>query len=151
MEQHFLFGAGSFTFGDQEELGLGIRVNTKISVQYGQGHITNAEGLKDGKEVWGKASNWVDYSGPIGDKYIGMAIMPDPTNFRRSWFHARDYGFNAANPFGRHAMTKGEKSAVTVQKGENFHLGFGILIYCTPAGTRTDIETAYQDYLKVVK
>jgi len=140
---------GSFTFGDQEELGLGIRVNTKISVQYGQGHITNAEGLKDGKEVWGKASNWVDYSGPIGDKYIGMAIMPDPANFRRSWFHARDYGFNAANPFGRHAMTKGEKSAVTVQKGENFHLGFGILIYCTPASTRTDIETAYQDYLKV--
>ena len=49
----------------------------------------------------------------------------------------------------RKAMTKGEKSAVTVQKGENFHLGFGILIYCTPANTRTDIETAYQDYLKV--
>ena len=80
----FSSSAGDFTFGDQEEFGLGIRVNTKISVQYGQGHMTNAEGLKDGKETWGKVSSWIDYSGPIGDRYAGMAIMPDPANFRRT-------------------------------------------------------------------
>jgi len=142
---------GDFTFGDQEEMGLGVRVNTKISVQYGQGHITNAEGMKDGNEIWGKASRWVDYSGKIGDNYAGMAIMPDPGNFRPSWYHARDYGFVAANPFGRQAMKQGEKSAVTVKKGEKFHLGFGILIYCNPGGNTTDIENAYQDYLTVLK
>jgi len=140
-----------FTFGDQEEMGLGIRVNTRITVQYGQGKITNAEGMKNGAETWGKASNWIDYSGKIDDKYIGMAIMPDPGNFRPSWFHARDYGYIAANPFGRQSMKQGEKSAVTIKKGENFSLGFGILVYCKPDGSETNVNEAYLDYLNVLK
>jgi hypothetical protein len=140
-----------FTFGDQEEMGLGMRLNTELTVQYGQGHITNAEGMKDGKEVWGKASKWVDYSGKIGDNYVGMTIMPDPGNFRPSWYHARDYGFVAANPFGREAMKQGEKSAVTVRKGEKLHLGFGIYVYCNPEGTMPKIDQVYQDYLNVLR
>ena len=147
----FSSNEGDFNFGDQEEMGLGIRVNTKISVQYGQGHMTNAEGMKDGKETWGKASKWIDYSGNIDDNYVGMTIMPDPGNFRSSWYHARDYGFVAANPFGREAMKQGEKSAVTVRKGEEFHLGFGILIYCNPGDDKPDINLAYQDYLDILK
>lgn len=142
---------GDFSFGDQEEMGLGVRVNTKISVQYGQGHMTNSEGLKDGKEIWGKASNWVDYSGEIDGNYAGMTVMPDPENFRPSWYHARDYGFVAANPFGRQAMKQGEKSSVIVKKGEKFNLGFGILIYCNPTGNKPDIDKAYQDYLSLLK
>jgi hypothetical protein len=113
--------------------------------------MTNAEGMTDGEETWGKASDWIDYSGIIDDKYVGIAVMPDPGNFRPSWFHARDYGFVAANPFGRQAMEQGEKSAVTVKKGEDFHLGFGILVYCNPDGEKTDIANAYQAYLKVLK
>src|SRR5690606_10682004 len=31
-----------FTFGDQEEMGFGVRVNTRITPQYGQGQIVNA-------------------------------------------------------------------------------------------------------------
>jgi hypothetical protein len=147
----FSSDAGDFTFGDQEEMGLGIRVNTKITRQYGQGHITNAEGLTDGKETWGKASKWIDYSGRIGDSYVGMAIMPDLKNFRPSWYHARDYGFIAANPFGREAMKQGEKSVVEVKKGQTFDLGFGILIYCNPAGEKIDIDSAYQDYINITR
>ena len=142
---------GDFTFGDEEEMGLGIRVNTRISVQYGQGHMSNTEGLTDEKGTWGKASNWINYGGIIDDKYIGMAIMPNPGNFRPSWFHSRDYGYIAANPFGRQVMKQGEKSAVMVKKGEEFHLGFGLLIYCNPATKKTDIGDAYQDYLNVLK
>lgn len=150
-ESTFSSESGDFTFGDQEEFGLGVRVNTRITVQYGKGHITNAEGLKDGKEVWGKASRWVDYSGPVEDKFIGMAIMPDPANFRPSWYHARDYGFVAANPFGRAAMMQGDKSAVTVRKGETFKLGFGVLVYCSPADSKPDIAAAYNDFVEVLK
>ncbi len=149
-ESTFSSDSGDFTFGDQEEMGLGIRLNTKITVEYGDGHITNAEGLKDEKEVWGKASKWFDYSGKIDDNYVGMTIMPDPDNFRPSWAHARDYGYIAANPFGRKAMKQGEESAVTVNKGEEFHLGYGILIYCNPQGNMPDINNAYQDYLQII-
>jgi hypothetical protein len=145
----FSSASGDFTFGDQEEMGLGIRVNTQISVQYGQGNITNAEGMKDGEGTWGKSSKWIDYSGIIDDNYVGMAIMPDPDNFRPSWFHARDYGFIAANPFGREAMKQGDKSAVKVKQGEDFHLGFGIFVYCNAKGNKVDISRAYEDYLQV--
>ena len=150
-ESTFSSDTGDFTFGDQEEMGLGIRVNTKISVELGDGHMTNAEDLKDGEGCWGKQSDWIDYSGIVDDQYIGMAIMPDPKNFRRSWYHARDYGFIAANAFGRDAMEAGEKSAVTVKRGETFHLGYGVLIYSVPVGLKVDIDYAYQDYLKQLK
>jgi len=150
-ESTFSSDTGDFTFGDQEEMGLGIRVNTKISVELGDGHMTNAEDLKDGEGCWGKQSDWIDYSGIVYDQYIGMAIMPDPKNFRRSWYHARDYGFIAANAFGRDAMEAGEKSAVTVKRGETFHLGYGVLIYSVPVGLKVDIDYAYQDYLKQLK
>jgi hypothetical protein len=138
-------------FGDQEEMGLGVRVNTKFTVQYGKGHITNAEGLKEGEGTWGKASNWVDYSGIVDGNNVGVTIMPGPGNFRPSWFHTRDYGLAVANPFGREAMKQGEKSSVSVKKGEKFELGYGVLIYCKPKGGKVDIEGAYQDYLQVLK
>lgn len=142
----FSSDTGDFVFGDQEEFGLGVRLNTPISVRYG-GHITNAEGLKDEKGTWGKASDWIDYSGEIGGKRVGMAIMPDPKNFRRSWYHARDYGFVAANPFGREAMKQGPESKVVVKKGEKLHLGYGVLVYSADAGAKVDINAAYKDYL----
>ena len=150
-ESTFSSDAGDFTFGDQEEMGLGIRVNTQISVELGDGHMTNAEGDKDGDGCWGKQSDWIDYSGIVDDQYIGMAIMPDPKNFRRSWYHARDYGYIAANAFGRDAMKAGDKSTVTVKKGDTFHLGYGVFIYSVPAGLKVDLDHAYQDYLKQVK
>ena len=140
-----------FSFGDQEEMGLGIRLNTKITVQYGDGHITNAEGQKDEDETWGKASKWIDYSGVVEDKHVGMAILQDPSNFRLGWFHSRNYGYVAANPFGREAMKQGEKSKITVKKGDSLSLGFGVWVYCSPADEKMDINHAYQDYLDVLK
>ncbi len=82
---------------------------------------------------------------------MGMAIMPDPKNFRRSWYHARDYGYIAANAFGRDAMKAGDKSTVTVKKGDKFHLGYGVFIYSVPAGLKVDMDHAYQDCLKQLK
>jgi hypothetical protein len=74
--------------------------------------------------------------------------MPDPENFRRSWFHARDYGLLVANPFGRNAFTKGEKSKVVVPKGEAFRLRFGVLVYSTSAETPPKIDSAYQEFIQ---
>ena len=146
----FSSDSGDFTFGDQEEFGVAIRVNTKISVEHGDGHMTNAEGLRDGDQVWGKQSDWIDYSGVIDGNHVGMVLMPDPSNFRKSWYHARDYGFIAANPFGRAAMEAGDKSAVTVKRGDQFHLGFGVYVYSDPSGKQPDISTPYKKYLQLI-
>jgi hypothetical protein len=75
-ESAFSSDTNDFTCGDQEEMGLGIRVNTIISVELGDEHMTNGEELRDGKDCWGRQSDWIDYSGIVDDRCIGMAIHP---------------------------------------------------------------------------
>jgi hypothetical protein len=136
--------AGDFYFGEQDEMGLGFRVNTKISVQRGNGHITNAEGFKDEGQVRKKVSDWADYSGVVDGTQIGMLMMPDPANFRKSWWHARDSGFMAGNFFGH---DRG-KNPTHVKQGEKFHVGYGVLIYSAAAGESVDLGAAYKDYIQ---
>jgi hypothetical protein len=57
----------------------------------------------------------------------GVRVVPDPDNFRASWWHNRDYGLMVANPFGRAAMKRGERSVVAVKKGETFRLGVSMV------------------------
>jgi hypothetical protein len=125
-------GDAPFAFGDQEEMGLGVRLATPLAVKGGNGSITNSEGRKNEKEVWGRTAEWCDYSGTIDGNRTGLLLIPHPENFRASWFHARDYGFVTANPFGQRAFTNGEAGRVEVKPGETLRLRFGIWIYATP-------------------
>ena len=47
----------------------------------------------------------------------------------KPWWHNRDCGVFVANPFGREAMKKGPKSALTVKRGEALRVGFGAVIH----------------------
>ena len=136
-----------FTFGDQEEMGLGVRVATPLAVDKG-GEIIDSENRKNGSQVWGKQADWCQYSGVVDRKRIGIVMMPAPTNFRRSWFHARDYGLLVANPFGQNAFTKSEKSKVSVKQGDKFSLRFGVLVYGVPAESPLDIADLYRKYIE---
>lgn len=127
-----------FTFGDQEEMGFGARVASGITEKNG-GLITSSAGLKTAKSTWGQPAEWCDYSGAVGGQQFGITLMADPANFRPSWWHNRDYGVFVANPFGRAAMKQGEKSAVTVKRGEDFRLRFGAVMY-SQAGARNRQE-----------
>ncbi len=149
----FSTAAGEFYFGDQEEMGLGVRVASPIMVEAG-GTILDARGRKNGKQVWGNAADWCDYSGTIRGRHVGVTLMCHPANFRPSWFHARDYGLLLANPFGRKAFGKGETSKVVVKRGEEFRLRYGVLLHAGPENARPenagpDIEAAYADYLRL--
>jgi hypothetical protein len=143
-------------FGDQEEMGLGIRIATPLRVSakkadnlpVGTGTIRDSRGRKNEKEIAGNAAEWCDYSGTMAGKHVGMAIFCHPNNFRPSWFHARDYGLLEANPFGRHAFGKGEVSKVTVNPGETLRLRYGVLLHSEPLGSQPDIAAAYQDYAR---
>ena len=139
---------GDFVFGDQEEMGLGIRVATPLSVKKG-GQITVSSGQKNEKQVRGKSAAWCNYSGNIDGRHLGITLMPHAGNFRPCWYHARDYGFVAANPFGRKALTKGEPSEVVVKKGESFRLRFGVLLHASSIDKPIDIAAAYNDYSSI--
>ncbi|MFH1739808.1 MAG: PmoA family protein [bacterium] len=136
-----------FYFGDQEEMGLGVRVATPICVKNG-GEILSSSGLKNESQVWGIQADWCDYSGVIQGRRVGVTLMPSPTNFRRSWFHARDYGLLVANSFGQNAFTKGEKSKVFVQKGDTFRLCFGVLVYGVEDDGDLDRDAVYKDFIE---
>ncbi len=142
----FSSSAGDFYFGDQEEMGLGVRTATPLTVKNG-GTIMNSAGLKNESEVWGKQADWCDYSGIINERRTGVALMTSPENFRQSWFHARDYGLLTANPFGRNAFTKEKPSRIEIKQGETFSLCFGVYIYSVPEKESLDLSSAYQDFL----
>ena len=132
----------TFYFGDQEEMGLGIRVATEIA-ELKSGQISDSEGRHGAKHVWSQPSAWCDYSGTIDDERIGMTILCHPDNFRESWMHARNYGVIAANAFGRAAMKKGPKSHLEVAGDAGLRLRYGILLH----GSTPDLDAVYQQYV----
>jgi hypothetical protein len=141
-------GDGRVAFGDQEEMGLGVRVATGLTVKDG-GAIVNADGLRNEAGAWGKQSAWADYSGVLNGTRIGVALMPHPRNFRPSWFHARDYGLLVANPFGRNAFTRGEKSRIEIEPGKSLVFECGVFVYATDAANTPLPPEAYADYLEL--
>ena len=134
---------GDLIFGDQEEMGLGVRMATQLAVVKG-GRIINSDGLADEAQAWGKQADWCAYAGTVDGHRSGVVLMPHPENFRRSWFHARNYGLLVANPFGRNAFTKEEKSKVVVKKGQSLRLRFGLLVFSGEPAP----GAAYRDYLQ---
>jgi hypothetical protein len=95
---------GPITLGDTKEGTMAIRLaeTMRLKGKVGHGHIVLSNGLRDG-ETWGKRAEWCDYYGPVDGKVVGVAIFDNPKNPRYpTWWHVRDYGLFAANPFGRH-------------------------------------------------
>lgn len=137
---------GPVTFGDTKEGMFGVRVASSMDVNRKTGgKITNAEGITDGP-AWGKASPWVDYTGPVAGKTVGIAILNRPDSFRypTTW-HVRDYGLFAANPFGYHDFGQKESGEYTLPKGESIHFAYRVILH---AGTTDDamIASAFKAY-----
>lgn len=122
-----------FIFGDQEESGLAIRIASPIRVQGGNGQIVNDRGEKNGAATWGKEFEWINYSGEIDGKQVGLLVVPHPDNPRTSWSHSRDYGVLVSNPFPKQPKERREPYVTTtVKKGEHFRLRYTILIHEVP-------------------
>jgi hypothetical protein len=123
------------TFADTKEGSMAIRIHSDIAVEQSLGGMMqNAEGKINEKQIWGFKSAWCDYSGKIGNSVVGVAILDDPANPYPAYWHSRDYGLMAANPFGRdkHAKfpaAKGNNTPVRLAKGEHLHLRYGLLVH----------------------
>jgi len=137
-ESTFRSDVGDLVFGDQEEMGFAARVATPLTEKNG-GLLTSSEGRTSAAATWGRTAAWCDYSGTVDGRRLGIQLVADPSNFRPSWWHNRDYGVFVANPFGREAMKQGEKSRVTVARGQPFTLRFGAILHAgcdTPPADR---------------
>ena len=124
---------GELTLGDTKEGTMAIRLPESMRLKQpkgvpGAGHIKNSEGVQD-DATWGKRAAWVDYTGPVAGQTWGVALFDRPGNPRYpTWWHVRDYGLFAANPFGVHDFEKKEKGTgnLVIPAGQiaTFHYRF---------------------------
>ncbi|MDB6138465.1 MAG: hypothetical protein JWO94_1537 [Verrucomicrobiaceae bacterium] len=124
---------GDATFEDTKEGTMAIRVAPTMALKGGTGHILTGEGIKDAK-AWGTQANWVAYYGPDPKgETVTLTMMDGPGNLRHpTWWHVRDYGLFAANPFGQHDFEKDKnnktKGNYVLAKGTSFTQHYRILI-----------------------
>ena len=129
------------TFGDTKEGSMGIRMapQFRLKGEVAKGSALNSEGIV-GKAVWGKRASWVSYWAPLEEKVVGISIFDHPSNPRHpTWWHARDYGLVAANPFGlRHFEGKPKGAGnMVLKKGEEVTFRYRFLFH---AGNPKDAE-----------
>ena len=142
-------GADGLVFGDTKEGSFAIRVAETMPSKKGRGDMLNSEGDR-GAKAWGKRARWCDYWGPVGDSVVGVAIFDHPANPNHpTWWHARDYGLFAANPFGKHDFENlKDKAAGEVKVAANGSITFRyrVLLHRGTAGD-ANIAARYSDYI----
>ncbi len=147
--------ASEVAFGDQEEMGFGVRMATPLTVKHGNGTIINDLGGQNEPGTWGKQADWCAYSGVMDGRRIGILLAANPGNFRRSWFHNRDYGLMVANPFGKKSMTAPRDRTVLPDStplplGNVFSLGFGVCVFAEEGEQHPDYGALYDRYINLL-
>jgi hypothetical protein len=166
---------GAVTFGDSKEGSFALRVAESMRLvvppggkdeppRSGAGRIVLSTGETDdgasavaariarrGTATWGKRAAWCDYSGPVDGKIVGIAVLDHPGNPRHpTWWHVRDYGLLAANPFGQHDF---EKSAdrragdLTIPSGQSVTFRYRVILHEGDEKT-AKIAERFTEYVK---
>jgi hypothetical protein len=149
------FGAGvqEVKFGDTKEGTFAIRLAAPLEEPHRRaegrtGTIVNAEGKTGEANTWGKPSPWVDYSGKLDGKPVGVAIFDHPSNPKHpAFWHVRSYGLFAANIFGEHDFfnDKARDGSVSLKPGESIRFRYRVLVH--PGDTQAaGIADLYKKY-----
>jgi hypothetical protein len=137
---------GPVIMGDTKEGTFGIRLAPELSGS--RAHMINSSGAQGESAIWGKPADWVNYSGTISGKPVGIAVFDHPKSFRHpTTWHARAYGLFAANPFGLREFSKDPKQdgSWTVPEGQSLTFRYEVLIYDGDASA-SRIADAYRQY-----
>jgi hypothetical protein len=120
---------GDITFGDTKEGMLAVRMRPELDGERG-GLLTNAHGEQGEKNVYGKPSPWMDYTGAAkGHGKRGIAIFDHPANPHSAHWHVRDYGLAALNPFGARSIANLPDGRHTLKNGDSFTLRYRVLVH----------------------
>jgi hypothetical protein len=140
---------GDLTLGDTKEGSMAIRLapTMRLKGDVAAGHIVNSEGVT-GDATWGKRAKWVDYYGPVQGQTVGVAIFDHPDNPRHpTWWHVRNYGLFAANPFGIHNFERKDKGVGDFSVPAGTSVTWNYRFYMHEGDTKAaDVAGRYQDY-----
>ena len=149
-------------FGDTKEGSMAIRVAETMRLTKpkakgekkaapGEGHIVQNTDARDQK-TWGQRADWCDYYGPVGGKTVGIAIFDHPSNpVHPTYWHVRDYGLFAANPFGIHEFTNKKEPEdagnLTIASGKSITFKYRFYLH---EGDEQQAKVAerYKEYVK---
>ncbi len=148
-------GSEPVTFGDTKEGTFALRVATPLEEPHPEakgvprtGRIVSAEGRVGELRNWGKRSAWVDYSGRVDGKSLGIAIFDHPGNpGHPTYWHVRSYGLFAANIFGEHDFYADDSrdAHITLAPGEALRFRYRVVIH--PGDTQqAGIARLYEEY-----
>jgi len=151
----FTAGAEKVKFADTKEGTFAIRLATPLEEPHKgaegvarTGKMVATEGRMGESQVWGKTSPWVDYSGSIDGKPVGIAILDHPKNPKHPTFwHSRSYGLFAANPFGEHDFFNdpARDGGIAIDPGKAIRFRYRVIIH--EGDTQTaGIADLYQKY-----
>ena len=113
------------------------------------GKLINAQGGEREANVWGKQSEWVDYSGELDGERVGVVMMDHPDNPRHpTYWHSRGYGLHSINPFGVSDFLndKTKNGSLTVEPGQHVRFRYRVIIH--PGQGPARLAELYQDYAK---
>ena len=151
-------GDKDVVFGDDKDGFMGIRLNETMRLQRakeagekkaktGDGHIVLSTGIRD-LDTWGKRAEWCDYHGPVEGKILGVAIFDHPKNPQHpTWWHVREYGLFAANPFGVHYFEKKPEGAgdLTIPAGKSVTFKYRFYLH-EGDEKQAKVAARYKDY-----
>ena len=146
--------------GDTKEGTFAIRLATELEEDRPEvtgiartGRIVSATGKEGELQTWGKRAPWVDYSGSLQGKKLGVAIFDHPSNPKHpTHWHVRAYGLFAANIFGEHNFYEDDSrdASITLEPGESLHFLYRVVIHPGDA-KQADIAKLYADYVKATQ
>ena len=144
-------GADPIVFGDTKEGTFAVRLNADLSTPHD--HMLNSHGATGEPAIWGKPADWVNYSGIVRGKTVGVVAFDHPSSFRHpTTWHARAYGLLAANPFAAREFTNDEKQdgSWTLPERKSLTFRYGVVIYdgeYTPA----QLAEMYREYASMAE
>ena len=138
-------------FNDTKEGTFAMRMATALEerAKSNPGKLLNAQGAEREPDVWGKRSEWVDYSGEIDGKPVGVVMMDHPGNPRHpTYWHSRGYGLHSINPFGVRDFLndKTQDGSLTLPPGERVRFRYRVIVH--QGASPKQIADLYNQYVK---
>ena len=143
-------------FRDTKEGTFAMRIATALEEQPAKekasapprtGKLVNAQGGEGEPNVWGKRSEWVDYSGRLDGEKVGVVMMDHPRNPRHpTYWHSRGYGLHSINPFGVSDFLndKTQNGSLTIEPGQHVRFRYRVIVH--PGASRARIAELYKQY-----
>ena len=137
---------GPVVFGDTKDGTFAIRLKRELGTP--NDHMLNSLGARGEPAIWGKQADWVNYSGTVDGKPVGIVVFDSPASFHHpTYWMARAYGLLAANPFGLRKFTadKNRDGSWTILEGQSLRFRYRVVLYdgeMTPA----EIAERYAKY-----